>query len=94
VRGIVNHAFELIWNAELDQRRIPSQWISTWKYNQEHRIEDLQTAFPQRRQRVRLLQLMTERMPDPVRTPLSEGGEAQSASDAVSVMAGSAIAQG
>ena len=59
VRGIVNRAFELIWNAELDGRRIPSEWIATWKYNQENRIEDLQTSFPQGRQRVRLLQLMT-----------------------------------
>jgi len=59
VRGIVNKAFELIWSAELEGRRIPSEWISTWKYNQEPRVEDLQTSFPQGRQRVRLLQLMT-----------------------------------
>ena len=38
---------------------IPSGWISIWKYNQEPRVEDLQTTFPQGRQRVRLLQLMT-----------------------------------
>jgi hypothetical protein len=59
VRGIVNQAFELIWSAELAGRRIPSDWIAVWKYNQEPRVEDLQTTFPQGRQRVRLLQLMT-----------------------------------
>jgi P-type Cu2+ transporter len=37
--------------------------------------------------------LRLERIPDPARTPLSVGGEARSASDAVSVMAGSAIEQ-
>jgi P-type Cu2+ transporter len=37
--------------------------------------------------------LRLERMPDPARTPLSGSGEARSASDAVSVMARSAIEQ-
>jgi hypothetical protein len=59
VRGIVNQAFELIWNAELGEKRIPSEWIAIWRHNQERRIEDLLTAFPQGVHRVRLLNLMT-----------------------------------
>ena len=59
VRGIVNHAFELIWIGELSGKKIPSDWYATWKYNKERGIEDWQTAFPQGGQRVRLLNLMT-----------------------------------
>jgi hypothetical protein len=59
VRGIVNHAFELIWKAELGGKKIPSEWMATWKYNRERGIDDWQTAFPQGVHRVRLLNLMT-----------------------------------
>lgn len=59
IRGIVNQSFELIWKAELEDKSIPSGWISTWKYNQERRIEDWQTTFPQGGQRLHLLNLMT-----------------------------------
>jgi hypothetical protein len=59
VRGIVNQAFELIWRAELEEKKIPSEWMATWKYNQERGVEDWQTAFPQGVHRVRLLNLMT-----------------------------------
>jgi hypothetical protein len=59
VRGIVDRAFELIWQAELVRKAIPSDWISLWKYNNERNIEELQTTFPQGIQRVRLLNLMT-----------------------------------
>jgi len=59
VRGIVNHAFELIWTAELDGKKIPSEWMATWKYNKERGVEDWETAFPQGVHRVRLLNLMT-----------------------------------
>lgn len=58
VRGIVNQAFELIWKAELGNKIIPSGWMSIWKHNGE-RVDEWQTAFPQGRQRVRLLNLMT-----------------------------------
>jgi hypothetical protein len=59
VRGIVNQAFELLWSAELGGKKIPSEWMATWKYNKERGIEDWQTAFPQGGHRVRLLNLMT-----------------------------------
>jgi hypothetical protein len=59
VRGIVNQAFELIWKAELGEKRIPSEWMSTWKYNQESRVTDWETAFAQGVSRLRLLNLMT-----------------------------------
>lgn len=59
IRGIVNQAFELIWKAELGEKSIPSGWMSTWKYNQERRIDEWQTTFPQGGQRVHLLNLMT-----------------------------------
>jgi hypothetical protein len=59
VRGIVNQTFELIWSAELEGKRIPSNWMATWRYNKERGIEDMQTAFPQGVHRLRLLNLMT-----------------------------------
>ena len=59
VRGIVNQAFELIWKAELGERQIPSEWMATWKYNQERGVDDWLTHFPQGVHRVRLLNLMT-----------------------------------
>lgn len=59
VRGIVTHAFELIWKSEIPDKRIPSEWIAIWKYNNERRVEEWETAFPQGVHRVRLLNLMT-----------------------------------
>ncbi len=60
IRGIVDCAFELIWKAEIPDRRIPSGWMSTWKYNRERGgVEDWETRFPQGVHRVRLLNLMT-----------------------------------
>ena len=59
IRGIVNHAFELIWSAELEGKKIPSEWMATWRYNKERGTDDWQTAFPQGVHRVRLLNLMT-----------------------------------
>jgi hypothetical protein len=59
VRGIVNQAFELIWRGELADRRIPSEWMSIWKRNDERRIDEWETTFPQGVHRVRLLNLMT-----------------------------------
>ncbi|MCK7468936.1 MAG: hypothetical protein MZU91_12960 [Desulfosudis oleivorans] len=59
VRGIVNQAFELIWRAEIPDKRIPSEWMAIWKRNEERRIDEWATTFPQGVHRVRLLNLMT-----------------------------------
>ncbi|SDZ85763.1 hypothetical protein SAMN05216562_0807 [Microbulbifer marinus] len=59
IRGIANHAFELIWDAELSERKIPSDWISTWRYNGERDVDDFTTSFPKGGRRLRLLNLMT-----------------------------------
>jgi hypothetical protein len=59
VRGIVNQAFELIWKFEVPDKRIPSEWMSVWKRNDERRVEEWETTFPQGVHRVRLLNLMT-----------------------------------
>lgn len=59
VRGIVDRAFDLIWQAEVPNKLIPSEWISTWEYNKEGGLEKLKTAFPQGVHRVRLLNLIT-----------------------------------
>ncbi|GGO77632.1 hypothetical protein GCM10011348_07630 [Marinobacterium nitratireducens] len=59
IRGIVNQAFELIWKAELPDRRIPSGWMAIWKQNRERGVDDWETTFPQGIRRVRLLNLMT-----------------------------------
>lgn len=59
VRGIANQAFELIWKAEMPDKRIPSEWMSIWKRNGERRVDEWETTFPQGVHRVRLLNLMT-----------------------------------
>lgn len=59
VRGIVNQAFELIWKAEMPDKRIPSEWMAIWKRNAERRVDEWETTFPQGVHRVRLLNLMT-----------------------------------
>ncbi|MCE9923905.1 ATP-binding protein [Aeromonas media] len=59
VRGIADQAFELIWRAELPDKRIPSVWMSAWDKNNEGGIDKLTSAFPQGVHRVRLLNLMT-----------------------------------
>jgi hypothetical protein len=59
VRGIVNQAFELIWKAEIPDKRIPSEWMAIWKRNDERRVDEWETTFPQGVRRVYLLQLMT-----------------------------------
>lgn len=43
----------------IPDRRIPSAWMSTWKYNSERGIADWETRFPQGVHRVRLLNLLT-----------------------------------
>lgn len=59
VRGIVDRSFDLIWQAEVPNKQIPSEWISTWEYNKEGGLDKLKTAFPQGVHRVRLLNLIT-----------------------------------
>ena len=59
IRGIVDRALEMIWGAELDQRRIPSEWISVWRFNGESKADEWLARFPQGGQRLRLLDLMT-----------------------------------
>jgi hypothetical protein len=59
VRGIVDRVFELIWQAELPDRSIPSGWMEFWKHNEEFGLEHWKKPFPQGGQRVRLLNLMT-----------------------------------
>lgn len=59
VRGIVNQVFELIWRAEIPDKRIPSEWMAIWKRNDERRVDEWETTFPQGVRRLYLLQLMT-----------------------------------
>jgi hypothetical protein len=59
VRGIVNQAFELIWKAEIPNKRIPSDWMAIWKRNEKRRFDEWETTFPQGGQRLGLLNLMT-----------------------------------
>lgn len=59
IRGFVDRVFELIWAAELTERRIPSGWMDVWKRNGERGIADWETTFPQGVHRIRLLNLMT-----------------------------------
>jgi hypothetical protein len=59
IRGFVDRVFELIWQAELPDRRIPSGWMDIWKRNGERGVTDWETTFPQGVHRVRLLNLMT-----------------------------------
>lgn len=59
IRGIVDRALEMIWAAEFDQKRIPSEWFSVWRHNDEKRVDEWLTRFPQGGQRLRLLDLMT-----------------------------------
>ncbi|SDZ17718.1 hypothetical protein SAMN04487939_12036 [Lysobacter sp. yr284] len=59
VRGIVDKAFDLIWAAEIPNKKIPSGWMSIWKRNNELRVDEWETTFPQGGRRVVLLKLMT-----------------------------------
>jgi hypothetical protein len=59
IRGFVDRVFELIWQAVLPDRRIPSGWMDIWKRNNERGLADWETTFPQGVHRVRLLNLMT-----------------------------------
>lgn len=59
IRGIVDKAFDLVWKAELPEKRIPSDWMAIWEYNKEGGLDKWKTTFPTGVHRVRLLNLMT-----------------------------------
>lgn len=59
IRGMVDKVFDLIWRAEIPDKRIPSAWMAIWKRNEERRVDEWETTFPQGVHRVRLLNLMT-----------------------------------
>jgi hypothetical protein len=59
VRGVVDYAFDMIWKAELQNRKIPNDWILAWQYQGERIPEEWQRNFPQGRGRLRLLDQMT-----------------------------------
>ena len=59
IRGFVEVVFELVWDAEIPDRRIPSGWMDLWKRNKEPGVEAWETTFPRDGQRARLLNLMT-----------------------------------
>ena len=62
MRGIVDRALDLIWDAELDSARtIPAAWFTEWQHNGERGPEShWNNKFPTKRgHQIRLLQLMT-----------------------------------
>ncbi len=59
IRGILDHSLEMIWKAELGEKKIPSEWTATWRYNGEKKADEWLARFPQGGQRLRLLDLMT-----------------------------------
>jgi hypothetical protein len=59
IRNIADRAFELIWKAEIPNKRILSDWMVIWKRNDERGVEDWETTFPSGGRRLRLLNLMT-----------------------------------
>jgi len=58
IRGIVDKAFDLIWKAELPEKRIPADWMAIWEYNKEGGLDKWKTSFPTGVHRLRLLNLM------------------------------------
>ena len=60
VRGIVDRALDLVWAAELEEKKLPSGWFDMWKRAGETGIDAWNEQFPTRRgHQIRLLQLMT-----------------------------------
>ncbi len=59
IRGFVNRVFDLIWQVEVPDKRIPSGWMDVWKRNGEQKVADWETTFPQGAQRLHLLRLIT-----------------------------------
>jgi hypothetical protein len=64
VHGILERALTLVWRGECwDQEkgkaRIPSEWFSIWRRNEERPLDEWKTRFPEGGQRLRLLDLMT-----------------------------------
>lgn len=62
MRGIVDRALDLVWDAELGpERAIPENWFTDWQHNGERGPESYwNNQFPMKRgHQIRLLQLMT-----------------------------------
>lgn len=60
VRGIVNRAFDLIWEAEISDYRIPEEWFTEWQFKGESvPFESWRSRFPEGDSRVQLLRLIT-----------------------------------
>lgn len=62
MRGIVDRALDLIWDAELGPGRVvPAEWFTEWQHNGENGSENYwNDQFPAKRgHQIRLLQLMT-----------------------------------
>jgi hypothetical protein len=60
VRGFLNRIFDLIWQTEMPDRRIPSGWIDIWKRNNDRLWNsDWETTLPQGGSRLALLNLIT-----------------------------------
>jgi hypothetical protein len=62
MRGIVDRALDLIWDAELgSDKTIPTEWFSEWQYKGEKGAENYwNNKFPSKRgHQIRLLQLIT-----------------------------------
>lgn len=58
IRGVVDDAFTLIWDAEMPGRRIPDKWVQVWRYGG---IDDPPNGrVPLDGARCKLLNLMTE----------------------------------
>jgi hypothetical protein len=60
IRNIVDSALELVWNAEIPDRHIPSEWFDTWRYNGEKGPDKWKGQFPRRGgHKIALLHLIT-----------------------------------
>ena len=64
VHGILERVLGLVWkaecwNGELGKAQIPSEWIATWRQNDEKFPEAWLSRFPEGGQRLRLLDLIT-----------------------------------
>jgi hypothetical protein len=59
IRGIIDKVFDLIWNAEFGEKKVPVELFDVWTYNRERGIDDFKANFPQGVKRLRLLNLIT-----------------------------------
>lgn len=60
IRNVVDRALELVWDAEVPDRKIPSEWLDTWRYNRESGPDKWNGQFPRRGgHKIALLHLIT-----------------------------------